>query len=78
MAGFRGYYIKNDGVILAMGIMMYAVNKMIEKGYKPMIPPTLVKGFALFGSGYFKGLSYNSEVDEVIKLRYPRKKQLVR
>lgn len=68
VAGFRGYYVKNDGVLLAMGIMMYAINKMIEKGYKPMIPPTLVKGFPLFGSGYFKGLEYDSEVDEIYEV----------
>ena len=65
VGGYRGYYLKNEGVSLVMGLMMFALNKMIEKGYKPMIPPTLVKGFALFGSGYFSGLEYNGEVDEI-------------
>jgi seryl-tRNA synthetase len=51
-----------------MGLMMYAVQKMVEKGYRPMIPPTLVKGFALFGSGYFKGLDYDPEVDEIYEV----------
>ena len=68
VAGFRGYYVKGDGVLLEMGIMMYALNKMVEKGYAPMIPPTLVKGFALFGSGYFKGLEYDPEVDEIYQV----------
>ena len=68
VGGFRGYYIKNDGVLLAMGIMLYALHKMVEKGYRPMIPPTLVKGFALFGSGYFKGSEYNPEVDEIYQV----------
>ena len=68
VGGFRGYYVKNDGVLLVMGIMMYAVNKMVEKGYRPMIPPTLVKGSALFGSGYFKGLDYDPEVDEIYQV----------
>lgn len=68
VGGFRGYYVKNDGVLLVMGIMMYALNKMVEKGYRPMIPPTLVKGFALFGSGYFKGLDYDPEVDEIYQI----------
>ncbi|HZX00830.1 MAG TPA: serine--tRNA ligase [Candidatus Paceibacterota bacterium] len=68
VGGFRGYYVKNDGVLLMMGIMMYAVRKMVEKGYQPMIPPTLVKGFALFGSGYFKGVEYNPEVDEIYQI----------
>jgi seryl-tRNA synthetase len=68
VAGYRGYYVKNEGVSLMMAMMMYALNKMIEKGYMPMIPPTLVKGNALFGTGYFKGLEYNSEIDEVYQV----------
>ncbi len=68
VAGFRGYYVKNDGVLLQMGIMMYALNKLVTKGFAPMIPPTLVKGFPLFGSGYFKGTSYDPEVDEIYQV----------
>jgi len=68
VAGYRGYYVKNEGVSLMMALMMYALNKMIEKGFSPMIPPTLVKGQALFGTGYFKGKEYDSEVDEVYEV----------
>jgi seryl-tRNA synthetase len=68
VGGFRGYYVKNEGVLLVMGIMMYAINKMVEKGYKVMIPPTLVKEFALFGTGYFKGAQYDSAVDEIYQI----------
>lgn len=68
VGGYRGYYLKNEGAMLVMGVMMYALKKMIQKGYTPMIPPTLVKGFALFGSGYFKGLDYNDEIDEIYQI----------
>ena len=68
VGGFRGYYLKNDGVLLAMGVMMYAIRKMVEKGYSPMIPPTLVKEFALFGTGYFKGAEYDPAVDEIYQV----------
>jgi len=68
VGGYRGYYVKNEGVSLMMGFMMYAINKMITKGYAPMIVPTLVKEFSLFGSGYFKGLEYNQEVDEIYQV----------
>ena len=68
VGGFRGYYLKNDGVLLVMGLMMYAINKMVQKGFKPMIPPTLVKEFALFGTGYFEGLEYDPEVDEIYQV----------
>ncbi len=68
VAGYRGYYWKNEGVLLVMGLMQYALRKMTEKGYAPMIPPTLVKGFPLFGSGYFKGTEYDGEVDEIYQV----------
>ena len=73
VGGFRGYYVKNDGVLLMMGIMMYAVQKMVSKGYAPMIPPTLVREFALFGSGYFKGSEYDPKIDEVYQIATPDK-----
>lgn len=68
ISGYRGYYLKNEGVLLVMGVMMYALQKLVSKGYLPMIPPTLVKSFPLFGSGYFKGLSYNGAIDEIYQV----------
>lgn len=68
VAGYRGYYLKNEGASLVMALMMYALHKMIKKGYAPMIPPTLVKEYALFGSGYFKGIDYDPDVDEIYQV----------
>jgi len=68
IAGYRGYYLTGDGAMLAMGLMSYALSKMSSKGYLPMIPPTLIKGFPLFGSGYFKGIEYDGEVDEIYQV----------
>lgn len=68
VSGYRGYFLKNEGVMLVMALMIYALNKAISRGFAPMIPPTLVKEFVLFGSGYFKGLKYDPEVDEVYKI----------
>lgn len=68
VGGYRGYYLKNEGVILVMAAMMYAIKKMTDNGYKLMIPPTLVNEFALFGSGYFKGKEYNPEIDEIYQV----------
>ncbi|HAM87995.1 MAG: Serine-tRNA ligase [Candidatus Falkowbacteria bacterium GW2011_GWC2_38_22] len=68
IAGYRGYYVKNEAVSLQMALMMYALEKLIGKGFSPMIPPTLVREFALFGSGYFSGRKYNPEVDEIYKI----------
>lgn len=61
--GFRGYYLKNEGAMLHMAILNYAFAKIINKGFKPFVPPTLVKGFNFFGSGFFPYLQ-----DEVYKI----------
>jgi len=66
--GYRSYYLKNEAVMLVMGFMMYGLEKLIQKGFTPVIPPTLVKNFVLFGSGYFAGKEYNQEVDEIYKI----------
>ena len=68
VAGFRGYYLKNEGASLQMALMLYALNKLIEKGFTPMIPPTLVREFALFGTGYFGTKHYDIEKDEIYKV----------
>lgn len=52
-AGFRGYYLKNEGALMHFALMQYALEKMRSKGFVPMVPPTLVRGDVLFGSGHF-------------------------
>lgn len=68
VAGYRGYYLKNEAVTLVMGVMFEALTKMISRGYRPFIPPTLIKSFPLFGSGYFKDQEYNSDIDEIYQI----------
>lgn len=52
-AGFRGYYLKNDAVLMHYGILWHALKKMQEKGFTLMAPPVLGKAFAFYGSGHF-------------------------
>jgi len=68
VAGYRGYYMKNQGASLQMALMMYALEKLVSKGFSPMIPPTMVREFALFGSGYFQNKEFDPQVDEVYKI----------
>lgn len=68
VSGYRGYYLKNEAVMLQMAFLSYAIQKAISKGFMPMIPPTLVREFALKGSGYFSGENYNPDVDEIYKI----------
>lgn len=51
-AGFRGYFLKNDGAMLEMAIWQYVMQRWQGKGFEPMLVPSLVKREALLGTGY--------------------------
>lgn len=53
VSGFRGYFLKNQGALLQMALLWYVFQKLSSKGYTPLIAPSIVKGFSLFGSGQF-------------------------
>ncbi|MFH0937382.1 MAG: serine--tRNA ligase [Candidatus Daviesbacteria bacterium] len=53
VSGFRGYYLKNEGAILHWALLQFAYHKIIERGFTPLVPPTLVHDFVLIGSGHF-------------------------
>lgn len=53
VSGFRGYFLKDEGVLLHYGLLWYAMNKLVQKGFHLFSPPTLVREFALKGSGHF-------------------------
>jgi seryl-tRNA synthetase len=52
-SGFRGYYLKNEAAFLQFALMQFAFEKLRKKGFTLMIPPTILKEFALIGSGHF-------------------------
>ncbi len=52
VAGFRGYFLKNDGALLSFAIWNYAMEHFLSKQFTPMIVPSLVRRETLMGSGY--------------------------
>lgn len=52
VAGFRGYFLKNDGAMLAYAVWMYTLQSMVKKGFTPMIVPSMVRREAFLGTGY--------------------------
>lgn len=52
-SGARFYYLKNDAVLMEFALVQYVMNKLMSKGFSPIIPPTLVKEEAMFGTGFF-------------------------
>ena len=55
LAGSRNYFLKNEGVLLEYGLLMYALSRMVKLGFSPMIVPHLVKDIAMVGTAYFPG-----------------------
>lgn len=51
-SGFRGYFLKNDGAMLEMAIWQYVMQRWQQKGFTPMLVPSLVRRETLLGSGY--------------------------
>ncbi len=52
VAGFRGYFLKGDGVLLANAIWQLALKHFSGKGLMPLIVPSLVRREAFLGTGY--------------------------
>lgn len=52
-SGKRFYYVKNDLVLLEFALIQYAFSKILPKGFKPILPPLLVKEHTLLGTGFF-------------------------
>jgi seryl-tRNA synthetase len=52
-SGFRGYYLRNEAAFLQFALMQFALEKLRRKGFTIMIPPIILREFALVGSGHF-------------------------
>jgi len=53
VSGFRGYFLKKELAQLHLGILMFAFQSLVKKGFTPITSPSVVKGFTLFGSAQF-------------------------
>jgi seryl-tRNA synthetase len=52
VAGFRGYFLKNEAVELHFALWQYLLQSFIKKGFNPMMVPSLVRRETLLGTGY--------------------------
>ena len=53
--GFRGYFLKGDGVNLCFAIWNYALQFFSSRGFMPLIPPVIVNKRLLYGTGHLPG-----------------------
>jgi seryl-tRNA synthetase len=52
VAGFRGYFLKNDGALLSFAIWQFVMNSMVKKGFTPMVVPSMLRKESFMGTGY--------------------------
>lgn len=52
VAGFRGYFLKGDGVLLAFALWQFTFEHFRNKGFSFMMSPSLVRKQTLLGTGY--------------------------
>lgn len=53
MSGSRFYYLKNELVMIEFALIQFVMQKLISKGFHPIIPPLLVKEKAMIATGFF-------------------------
>ncbi len=52
-SGARMYVLKNEGALLEFALFKFALDTLVERGYRPMIVPQLVRRQAMIGTGFF-------------------------
>jgi seryl-tRNA synthetase len=52
VAGSKFYFLRGDAVILELGLIRYAMDLLVERGYEPTITPDLARDEALVGTGF--------------------------
>jgi seryl-tRNA synthetase len=68
VSGSRFVYRVGDLVLLELALFRWALDRIVQKGHVPMLPPVLVREQAMYGTGFFpsdKGDYYSVPEDEL-------------
>ena len=52
VAGSKFYFLRGDAVLLELGLIRYAMDILVERGYQPTITPDLARDEMLVGTGF--------------------------
>src|SRR5215207_7239773 len=52
VAGSKFYFLRGDAVLLELGLIRYAMDVLMERGYQPTITPDLARDQMLVGTGF--------------------------
>jgi seryl-tRNA synthetase len=68
VSGSRFVYRLGDIALLELALYRFALDRVVQKGHIPMLPPILVREDAMYGTGFFpsdKGDYYEVPTDEL-------------
>ena len=69
IGGFRQYVIKNEAVLLEQSLLRWSLDYLVKKGFTLFRPTTMVKEFAMIGTGMFpRGKKDTYKVDDDLYL----------
>ncbi len=54
VAGTRFGYLKNEAVLLEFSLIKFAFDKLIKRGFRPILPPVMMKTEMMRGMGYIE------------------------
>ena len=52
VSGTKFYYLKNEGVFLELGLVRYALDILVKKGFAPFVTPDIARAEILEGIGF--------------------------
>lgn len=64
VSGARFAYLKNDGVLLELALVQFAMELLTKEGFTPVLPPVLIKSDTMRGLGYME----NGGEEDMFKL----------
>ncbi len=53
MSGSRFPYLMGEAALLEFALIQFAMHKLVSKGFKPVVPPVLVREQAMYATGFF-------------------------
>jgi seryl-tRNA synthetase len=56
VSGSRFVYRKGDVALVELALYRFALDRLVTKGFEPVLPPVLVREDAMYGTGFFPAL----------------------
>jgi seryl-tRNA synthetase len=56
VSGSRFVYRKGDVALVELALYRFALERLVAKGFEPVLPPVLVREDAMYGTGFFPAL----------------------